>query len=102
MTENATSRTAFVFAGGGSLGAVEVGMLKALVAHGVRADFVVGASVGAINAAYFAGDPSATGVARLEAVWRGIRRRDVFPVAPFSGLLGLFARRDSLVKPEAL
>jgi NTE family protein len=77
MIENITSRTAFVFAGGGSLGAVEVGMLKAPLTHGVHADFVVGASVGAINAAYFAGDPSAAAVARLEAVWRGIRRRDV-------------------------
>ncbi|MGH7287542.1 MAG: patatin-like phospholipase family protein, partial [Myxococcota bacterium] len=38
--------TAFVFAGGGSLGAVEVGMLEALVEFGVRADFVVGASMG--------------------------------------------------------
>lgn len=102
MTENITSRTAFVFAGGGSLGAVEVGMLKALLTHGVHADFVVGASVGAINAAYFAGDPSAAGVARLEAVWRGIRRRDVFPMAPFTHLLGLFAWRDYLVNPEPL
>jgi NTE family protein len=102
MTEKITSRTAFVFAGGGSLGAVEVGMLKALVTRGVHADFVVGASVGAINAAYFAGDPSVAGVARLEALWRGIRRHDVFPMAPFTNLLGLFARRDYLVNPEAL
>ena len=57
------SKTAFVFAGGSSLGAIQVGMLKALVAHGYAADLVVGSSVGAINAAYFAGDPSAAGVA---------------------------------------
>ena len=77
-------------------------MLKALVACGVHADFVVGTSVGAINAAYFAGDPSRAGVARLEAVWRSIRRHDVFPIAPFTNLLGLFAWRDYLVNPEAL
>ncbi len=51
-------RTAFVLAGGGSLGAVEVGMLHALTAHGVCPDFVVGASAGAINGAYFASDPT--------------------------------------------
>ena len=56
-----SARTAFVFAGGGSLGAVEVGMLHALVERGVRPDFAVGASAGAINAAYYAGDPSADG-----------------------------------------
>jgi len=61
----AAARTAFVLAGGGSLGAVEVGMLRVLVAHGVRADLVVGASVGAINAAYYAGRPSPEGVAEL-------------------------------------
>ncbi len=54
--------TALVFAGGGSLGAVQVGMLKALFEkNGVTADFVVGASVGALNAAYFAGDPTLKG-----------------------------------------
>jgi NTE family protein len=77
-------------------------MLKALMGRGVRADFVVGASVGAINAAYFAADPSSAGVSRLESVWRRLRRRDVFPIAPFTNLMGLFARRDYLVNPEAL
>jgi NTE family protein len=33
-------KTAFVFAGGGSLGAVQVGMLRALVAHGLKADLL--------------------------------------------------------------
>lgn len=39
-------RTAFVFAGGGSLGAIEAGMLRELVASGVMPDMVVGASAG--------------------------------------------------------
>ena len=51
------SRTAFVLAGGGSLGAVEVGMLHALTEHGLRPDFVVGA----INGAYFASDGRPSG-----------------------------------------
>jgi predicted acylesterase/phospholipase RssA len=36
-------------------------MLKALVERGVRPDFVVGASLGAINAAYYAGSPDSDG-----------------------------------------
>ena len=44
--------------------------LKALVEHGVEADMTVGSSVGALNAAYFAGDPTAAGVARLEVLRR--------------------------------
>ena len=94
--------TAFVFAGGGSLGAVEVGMLKALVERGARPDFVVGASVGAINAAYYAGCPDAEGVDRLAGVWVRIRRADVFPVSLFRGLSGFLGRHRSLVDPRSL
>jgi NTE family protein len=100
--QSSPPRTAFVFAGGSCLGAVQVGMLGALVAHGLRADLVVGSSVGAINAAYFAADPSAAGVARLEAIWRGMRRADVFPAPGFGGLLRLLWRRGHLVDPGAL
>ena len=60
---NAT--TAFVFAGGGSLGAVQVGMLKALARAGIAPDFVVGASVGAINGACYAASPDVAGVERF-------------------------------------
>lgn len=99
---NSRPKTAFVFAGGGSLGAVEVGMLKVLVARGFEADFVVGSSVGAINAAYFAGNPTREGVAHLEGIWRGLRRSDVFPFTLLDSLMALVARRDYLVEPTAL
>lgn len=94
-------RTAFVLAGGGSLGAVEVGMLHALTEHGLRPDFVVGSSAGAINGAYFAADPSPAGVARLDALWRGLIRRHVMPMR-FSDLLRIALRRDYLVDPSGL
>ena len=68
MSNGAAGTTAFVLAGGGSFGAIQVGMLRELVAHGVKPDFVVGSSVGALNGAYFAGDPTAAGVARLESI----------------------------------
>lgn len=67
--------------GGGSLGAVQVGMLAALHAYGVEPDLLVGTSVGAVNAAYLAG-PGSTG-ARLETLirlWERMRRQDVFTV----------------------
>ena len=95
-------KTAFVFDGGGSLGAVEVGMLKALTSYGVQADFVVGSSVGALNAAFFAGEPTADGVGHLERIWLGVRRRDVFPIGPLRGFLGFFSWRDHLLDPTPL
>lgn len=95
-----TTPTALVLAGGGSFGAVQVGMLHALVAHGVLPDLVVGSSVGAINGAYFAGAPNAGGVAQLEATWRGLRRSEVFPIG-WRGALGLL-RRGFAVDPGGL
>ena len=47
--------TAFVLSGGGSLGAVQVGMLQALVDHQITPDLLVGTSAGALNAAFIAG-----------------------------------------------
>ncbi|WP_354683723.1 patatin-like phospholipase family protein [Cupriavidus necator] len=72
-------KTAFVFAGGGSLGAIQVGMLRELVDWGVKPDIVIGASAGAINGAYFACNPGVDGAGRLDSLWRGIRRADIMP-----------------------
>ena len=101
MQTGTSGKTAFVFAGGGSFGAVQVGMLHALVEHGVQPDFVVGASVGAINGAYFAGDPTLAGVARLEQLWCGLKRSAIFPMT-FSRIAGLFSRSPSLVDSGGL
>jgi NTE family protein len=86
--------TAFVFAGGGSLGAVQVGMLKALLAHGVEAHMVVGSSVGSINAAYFAFRPDLAGAFALEELWRTVRRNDIFPIT-LRTLFKFFLRANS-------
>jgi NTE family protein len=75
--------TAFVLSGGGSLGAVQVGMLQAITARGVEPDLLVGTSVGALDAAYVAGDgASEASLDGLVAIWARLRRRDVFPLQP--------------------
>ncbi len=94
-------KTAFVLAGGGSLGAVEVGMLRELLAWGETPSFVVGASAGAINGAFFAGAPTLAGVARLEAIWVGLRRRDVLPFN-LASVVSLLMRRPHLVDSGGL
>jgi NTE family protein len=94
-------KTAFVFAGGGSLGAIQVGMLRALAANGVAADMVVGSSVGAINGAYYAGSPTAEGVERLAEIWLSLRREDVFPVT-WRTMLSFLFRRDFLVPADGV
>ena len=61
--------TAFVLGGGGLLGAVEVGMLRALLEADVRPDLIVGTSVGALNGALVATDPEPRVVDRLVRLW---------------------------------
>src|SRR5262245_16017505 len=94
-------KTAFVFAGGGSLGAIQVGMLRVLLSSGVLPDFVVGSSVGAINASYFAGAPNAAGVVALERIWSGLRRADIFPFTMASAI-GLIGHRGNVVVSSGL
>lgn len=94
-------KTAFVFAGGGSFGAIQVGMMHALAAHGISADMVVGSSVGALNGAYYAGDPTLKGVLQLETIWRGLSRHDVFPIT-WRTLLGFIWRGDFLIPHDGI
>ena len=63
------SRLAFVLGGGGVLGAHEVGMLRALAERSISPDFIVGTSIGAVNGAFFAADPTPAGVERLAELW---------------------------------
>jgi NTE family protein len=93
--------TAFVLAGGGSLGAVQIGMLRELLDAGEQFDFVVGASAGAINGACFAAHPTGEGVAALDQIWRNLTRRDVMPLSIITLINGL-VRRDHIVDGSAL
>jgi len=69
--------TAFVFGGGGVLGAHEVGMLQALNEAGVVPDLVVGTSIGALNGVLLAAAPSEA-VSRLGELWRSDVVRTAF------------------------
>lgn len=65
-------RTAFVLGGGGLLGAVEIGMLRALFERDVTPDLILGTSVGALNGLMVAKDPSPTSVDRLTELWSSV------------------------------
>src|SRR5688572_23229999 len=98
-----STKTAFVLSGGASLGAIQVGMLRALYERGVAADLIVGTSVGAINGAYIASRPQSVETAdELAGVWRDIGRGQVFPLNPLTGFLGFFGARRHLVPDGSL
>jgi NTE family protein len=95
--------TAFVLSGGGSLGAVQVGMLQALAAHGIEPDLLVGTSAGAMNAAWVgAHGTSAGSLSGLADIWTALRRRDVFPVDVRTALRGLLGHSPAVTCADRL
>ena len=95
-------RTVFVLGGGGNLGAVQVGMLRALLERNIVPDEVVGCSVGAINGAGLAADPTLEGVDRLEDIWRNLRGDAILPAGRLSGLWLLTRKYRSLEPNDGL
>jgi NTE family protein len=82
----ADAPVALVFSGGGAKGAYEAGVALGLLARGVPVRLVAGSSAGALNAAMVA-DGRLT---RLEELWRGVTREQVYGLRPsvlFAGLL---------------
>jgi NTE family protein len=93
---------AFVLGGGGQLGAHEAGMLRALLERGIVPDLVVGTSVGAINGAAIASDPSVAAAQRLASTWLDIERSDVFAGSLFGRLATLARTRTNLHENDTL
>ena len=95
-------RRAFVLGGGGKWGAVQVGMLEALLRRGITPDVVLGCSIGSLNGAVIAADPSTSGVDRLRRLWidqaraLDIRARWQDRARSFVG------RRPYLYEPDAI
>jgi NTE family protein len=82
---------AFVLGGGGILGAAEVGMLQALLERRLVPDLVVGSSVGSLNGALVAADPTPKGVAAMTDAWTNISDRHLL-TGSFFGRLATLVR----------
>jgi len=74
-------KLAFVLSGGGSRGALQVGALYALMETGIQPDFLIGASIGAVNATFLALNGfSKNSLDRLANAWRSAGASDLLPV----------------------
>jgi NTE family protein len=93
--------TAFVLTGGGSLGAAQAGMLAALTAAGIRPDRIVGASAGAINAAFFAHDPSIGTANRMTRLWASMTTRGALGLS-WRSILGVVGLSGHIASPRGL
>src|SRR4051794_28975410 len=92
---------AFVLGGGGVLGAVEVGMVRALLRGGYRPDVVIGTSIGAVNGVLVAADPSEAVTDRLVQLWSSPEAADVYGDS-IARQLRRFAARTHLHSPGPL
>ncbi|MEV1285639.1 patatin-like phospholipase family protein [Micromonospora sp. NPDC049679] len=92
---------AFVLGGGGVLGAVEVGMLRALFRAGIRPDLVLGTSIGAVNGALVAADPTEGVTDRLVRLWASPEASEVYGDS-VARQLRRFAARTHLHSPRPL
>ena len=93
---------AFVLGGGGVRGATEVGMLRALFDGGISPDLVVGTSIGAINGAAVAHDPSLGVVDRLEQAWASPTAGSIYGSPWYRQVSRLAKHRTHLNDPAPL
>jgi NTE family protein len=92
------SKTIFVLGGGGGKGACQVGMLIALIEQGILADMVIGVSVGALNGAVYATNPTLDGLRSLENLWESLDKDTIMPKRKL-GTTWRYAQRAEAVYP---
>ena len=93
---------AIVCSGGANRGAAQAGALEVLLSAGVVPDLFVGTSVGAINAAFMAADPSPDRARGLVEIWKGLRGRDVFPTPARVQLIRFALGSDHVCSSDGL
>jgi len=93
---------AFVLGGGGVRGAVQIGMLRALLESGIRPDLVVGTSIGAINGALVASDPTPAVIERLLDAWTSPEANAVYGDSLFSQFTRIVKTKTHLNSPAPL
>lgn len=98
----AAPNVAFVLGGGGRWGAVEVGMLRALVDAGIRPDLILGTSIGAFNGAAFAADPTPAGIETLHRLWADVAASDLLDANVFDRVRNAARLRVAIQDPEPL
>ncbi|AYG78869.1 putative NTE family protein [Streptomyces hundungensis] len=101
-SSEAAPRTAFVLGGGGKLGGYQVGMLRALFERDIVPDLVFGTSVGALQGALLAKNPTPAVCDQLTELWRELLGKRVMAVTVRSVLSNAFRRHPAFASMDAL
>jgi NTE family protein len=95
-------RLGVVLGGGATLGAFEVGVIDVMARRDIVPDFLVGTSVGAVNAAFWALNPDPDAGHRLLQFWTQSNSSTMFPDGPFPMVGRLFQRKNHLTTQQGL
>src|SRR6185295_4615546 len=71
---SSVGQTVLVFQGGGALGAYQAGVYEALHEAGIEPDWIIGTSIGAINASLIAGNVAGRRMERLRDFWSRVEQ----------------------------
>lgn len=95
-------RLAVVLGGGATAGAFEVGVIDVLARRGIVPDLLVGTSIGAVNAAFWALNPTPDAGERLLELWLQTNRSVMFPDGPLPMVGRLLQRKGHLTTQQGL
>jgi NTE family protein len=85
LAKDLPGQVVLVLQGGGALGSYQAGVYQALHEAGIEPDWIIGTSIGAINASLIAGNEPKDRVARLREFWKRMEQKplwnlgEVFP-----------------------
>lgn len=95
---NADRQVVLVLQGGGALGAFQAGVYHALHEHGIEPDWIIGTSIGAINASLIAGNPSDRRLEQLKEFWSRMAHRPPLTVPDWAGITATIAYWKTLLR----
>lgn len=93
---------ALVLSGGGALGALQAGFLRALFRTSYRPSLIIGTSAGALNGAFLSFFPDADGAERLAEIWLSLRDRRLFMFNPARVVYQIVSRQLCLANSKLL
>lgn len=99
---NPAPRVAFVFGGGGVRGAVELGMLQALLERDIYPDLLVGTSIGAMNAAAVANEPNLSVIDTLTESWKSPEAQKIYGDSWYSQAARALRTQTHIISPDPL
>jgi NTE family protein len=98
LAKSEQGQIVLVLQGGGALGSYQAGVYQALHEAGIEPDWIIGTSIGAINASLIAGNPRHQRLDALKTFWQRMAYKPPFGVPAWTGLPDTLAYWKTLLR----